>query len=171
MLLHIQWRRRTVAWVALAGGSALLLAVACAPHPTFSMALGSRASSPAPLRLATPSTIPLSAHAAMHMDMAPGALALAAPVAARPADLAAASPAIDIQAFQYAAPVLTVPVGTTVTWTNLDVEPHTVTSNTRAFASAGLETGDTFAFRFDTPGTYAYHCALHPFMTAQIVVQ
>jgi plastocyanin len=62
-------------------------------------------------------------------------------------------------------------VGTTVTWTNHDVEPHTVTSKDRVFASAGLETNDTFTFRFDTPGTYAYFCALHPFMTGQIVVQ
>jgi plastocyanin len=90
---------------------------------------------------------------------------------ARPAETATDGPEIDIQQFQYSLPALTVPVGTTVTWKNHDVEPHTVTSRQRAFGSAGLETDDVFAFRFETPGTYEYFCALHPFMTAQITVQ
>jgi plastocyanin len=90
---------------------------------------------------------------------------------ARPAETTMDGPEIDISQFQYSLPALTVPAGTTVTWKNHDVEPHTVTSKQRAFGSAGLETDDVFAFRFETPGTYEYFCALHPFMTAQITVQ
>src|SRR5262249_22445871 len=76
-----------------------------------------------------------------------------------------------IDNFQFNPPTLTVPVGTTVTWTNHDKDEHTVTSSTRLFSSAGLDPNENFAFRFDTPGTYAYFCALHPHMTALIVVQ
>src|SRR4029453_12110093 len=56
--------------------------------------------------------------------------------------LAAASPTIGIKGFKYGPPVLTVPVGTTVTWVNHDEEPHTVTSGTGAFSSAGLVKDD-----------------------------
>jgi plastocyanin len=76
-----------------------------------------------------------------------------------------------IENFQFNPPSLTVPVGTTVTWTNRDKDEHTVTSSTRLFSSTGLDPNETYSFRFDTPGTYAYYCALHPHMTAQIVVQ
>jgi plastocyanin len=81
------------------------------------------------------------------------------------------SPTIGIKDFQYAPAMLTVPVGTTITWINHDEEPHTVTSATGAFASAGLLTEDTFAQRFTTPGTYQYACALHPHMKATVVVR
>lgn len=76
-----------------------------------------------------------------------------------------------IDNFQFNPPTLTVPVGTTVTWTNHDRDVHTVTSSTRPFSSAGLDPNETYSRRFDTAGTYAYFCALHPHMTAQIVVQ
>jgi plastocyanin len=76
-----------------------------------------------------------------------------------------------IENFQFNPPVLTVPVGTTVTWVNHDRDEHTVTSSTRLFSSAGLDPNETYSYRFDTAGTYAYFCALHPHMTAQIVVQ
>ena len=54
---------------------------------------------------------------------------------------------------------------------NHDEEPHTVTSASGAFASAGLSRDDTFSQRFSKPGTYAYMCALHPHMKATVIVQ
>lgn len=78
---------------------------------------------------------------------------------------------VRIENFQFSPATLTIPAGTTVTWINDDREEHTVTSSTRAFSSAGLDTAETYAHRFDTPGTYAYFCALHPHITAQIIVQ
>ena len=83
----------------------------------------------------------------------------------------AAGPRIDIMQFKFSQPILTVPVGTTVTWTNEDEDAHTVTADDGQFASAGLDHGEAFSYRFTTPGTYAYHCALHPHMTARIVVR
>src|SRR5947207_6482884 len=78
---------------------------------------------------------------------------------------------IGLDNFAFNPPMLTIPVGTTVTWTNHDTDEHTVTSSTHAFSSAGLDPNETYSHRSDTAGTCAYFCALHPHMTAQIVVQ
>ncbi len=78
---------------------------------------------------------------------------------------------VGIKDFTYAPPVLTIPVGSTVMWTNHDEDPHTVTSATGAFTSAGLSNEETFAQTFTRPGTYQYFCALHPHMRATVVVQ
>jgi plastocyanin len=83
----------------------------------------------------------------------------------------AVKPAVTIKDFKFGPPTLMVPVGTVVTWTNRDEEPHTVTSATGAFASAGLSFEDTFKQKFTKPGTYTYFCALHPQMKATVVVR
>jgi len=85
--------------------------------------------------------------------------------------LAATPPTIGIKEFKYGPPMLTVPVGTTVTWVNHDEEPHTVTSGTGAFSSAGLVHEDTFVQTFTKPGTYQYFCAIHPYMKGTLVVK
>jgi plastocyanin len=89
---------------------------------------------------------------------------MAAPRTAGPAT-------ITIEHFQFAPPALTIPAGTTVTWVNHDTEIHTVTSPAGMFASAALETDDTFSYTFNAPGTYAYFCALHPHMKSTVVVK
>jgi plastocyanin len=66
---------------------------------------------------------------------------------------------------------LTVPVGATVTWKNLDEEPHTVTSTDGTFRSQALDEGDTFRFRFAKPGVYKYLCTVHPRMVASVTVK
>jgi plastocyanin len=58
-----------------------------------------------------------------------------------------------------------------VTWTNNDDEPHTILSDTGAFRSSALDTNETFSYKFDKPGVYAYHCSIHPRMVATIVVE
>ena len=95
-----------------------------------------------------------------------------APVAASAATTqSAAAPRLEIKQFRFSQPVLTVPVGATVTWVNQDDDAHTVTADDSGFTSAGLDRGEQFTHQFTAPGTYAYHCALHPKMTAKIVVQ
>jgi plastocyanin len=66
---------------------------------------------------------------------------------------------------------LTVAVNTTVTWTNNDGITHTVTSDSGVFDSGNLGAAATFSYTFTVPGTYPYHCNIHPDMTASIVVQ
>lgn len=78
---------------------------------------------------------------------------------------------VGINDFKYAPPVLIVPAGTTVRWTNHDEESHTVTSATAAFTSAGLSNEETFAETFTRRGRYQYFCALHPHMRATVVVK
>src|SRR5205085_9975702 len=85
--------------------------------------------------------------------------------------LAATRPTIGIKDFKYGPPMLSVPMGTTVMWVNHDEEPHTVTSATGAFSSAGLVNDDTFMQTFTKPGTYEYFCKIHPFMKGTVVVK
>jgi plastocyanin len=65
---------------------------------------------------------------------------------------------------------LTVPVGTTVIWTNDGGIPHTVTDN-GVFDSGNLPTGATFQFTFTKRGTYHYVCTYHSYMVGTIIVQ
>ncbi len=76
-----------------------------------------------------------------------------------------------IQGFAFSPQTLTVPVNTTVKWTNKDGTTHTVTSNSGAFDSGSLTDGSSYSFQFNTAGTYPYHCSIHPSMTASIIVQ
>jgi plastocyanin len=73
--------------------------------------------------------------------------------------------------FAFAPQVLTVTPGTTVTWTNADEDPHTVTATGKTFHSAALDTGGKYSFTFTRPGEFAYFCSLHPHMISKIVVR
>ncbi|NVO15574.1 MAG: cupredoxin family copper-binding protein [Rhodoplanes sp.] len=97
-------------------------------------------------------------------------LALAAP-AARGETSAPAAAKVSIDNFTFSPDRLTVAPGTTVTWTNADDIPHTVVATGKAFRSKALDTDDSFAFTFTTPGTFDYFCSLHPHMHATIVVE
>ena len=66
---------------------------------------------------------------------------------------------------------LAVKKGTQVLWTNISDAPHTVTSNTGAFQTPNTITEkQTFRFTFTTAGTFLYHCTVHPYMKATIIV-
>jgi plastocyanin len=97
-----------------------------------------------------------------------GTVGMLAGVGAAPV---ASGPVVPIENFAFGQPALAVPVGTTVTWVNHDEELHTVTSAAQVFASPGLDAGESFSYRFTAPGTYTYFCALHPNMTARVVVR
>jgi plastocyanin len=101
----------------------------------------------------------------------PGAAILGAAIpAAHAAEAAARSYEVKIDNYVFGPATLTVPAGTTVTWTNQDDSPHTVTSADRRLKSPALDTGDRFSFTFDKPGSYSYFCSLHPHMTGTVVV-
>lgn len=77
----------------------------------------------------------------------------------------------------YTPKAITVKKGTKVTWVNQDFIQHNVVA-TNANNSGGLPTqntlfgnGGSYSFTFDTPGTFAYHCAPHAsFMTGTVEV-
>jgi plastocyanin len=83
---------------------------------------------------------------------------------------ATASNAGTIKGFSFQPEVLKVKVGAKVTWTNDDTVAHTVTADTNSFASGNLQPGGSFSFAFIRPGTYAYHCSIHPSMHGSVVV-
>jgi plastocyanin len=83
------------------------------------------------------------------------------------------SAAVTIQNFSFSPQVITVKVGTTITWTDKDSTAHTVTSvsGPTSFNSGSLTpSGGTFQFKFSQAGTYSYHCMIHPSMTATVIV-
>lgn len=70
----------------------------------------------------------------------------------------------------FAPATLTVKKGSTVTWTNSDSVPHTVTGDNGGPSSERLSNGQSYSYVFDTAGTFAYHCAVHPSMHGTVVV-
>ena len=95
-------------------------------------------------------------------------------MAAAGTSMAADSPdhaQIVIKDFMFAPMMSTIKAGTTVTWTNKDDEPHTVTSDTALFRSGALDTGEVYSFKFDHPGTYHFICSIHKYMVGTIVVE
>jgi amicyanin len=102
-----------------------------------------------------------------------GSYAASAPAApasaAQPAD-ATESASVSISQMRFATPTVTIKAGGTVTWTNAESMPHTVTASNGSFDSPQLGAGDTFSHTFAEPGTYEYYCKLHPMMRATVVV-
>ncbi len=78
---------------------------------------------------------------------------------------------VKIDNFSFGPGTLTVPVGTTVTWTNRDDIPHTVVSTEGVFKSRVMDTDEKFSFTFSKSGTFPYFCSIHPKMTGKVVVQ
>ncbi len=87
------------------------------------------------------------------------------------ADQSGSESDVDISNFSFQPSSLKVSAGTKVTWTNRDSVQHTVTSDQQGlFDSGPLAPGQKFSFGFDAPGSYKYHCSLHPSMQGMIVV-
>jgi plastocyanin len=81
------------------------------------------------------------------------------------------SNAVVIKDFMFSPMSLTVKAGATVTWKNLDSEPHVVVNDANLFRSAALDQNDTYQFKFDKPGVYKVFCSIHPNMKETITVQ
>jgi plastocyanin len=113
-----------------------------------------------------PAANPAPAAAARPTEVARPAAAIGA-VAQPTSD----GPQVAIKDFAFGPKEIAVPVGGTLTWTNKDSEPHTVLTSDKTIASKAIDADEQFAFKFDLAGTYAYHCSLHPYMTATVVVR
>ena len=104
-----------------------------------------------------------------------GLLAAAIPAigAGGVATVAAATRAttVEIVNFAFAPKDLTVTAGTTVTWKNADDSPHRIADINGAYASAALDTEDSFSHTFAVPGVYKYFCSIHPYMKGTIAVK
>jgi plastocyanin len=78
---------------------------------------------------------------------------------------------VRVDNFTFSPEVVTVPVDSTITWTNKDDVPHVIASTNATFRSKGLDTDDHYSFTFTQRGTYSYYCSIHPKMTGKIIVQ
>ena len=78
---------------------------------------------------------------------------------------------ITIANFAFSPNQVTVTAGATGTWDNNHSAPHTATGDAGEFDTGQIDSGGSASITFDTPGTYTYHCSVHPNMTATIVVE
>lgn len=101
----------------------------------------------------------------------PAAAASPAPVAS-PGASPAGGPGVTVtmRDIAFDPPQVEIAAGTTVTWTNGEAIPHTVTAADGTFDSGVLEEGGTFEHTFTEAGTFDYACAIHPGMTGSVTV-
>lgn len=83
----------------------------------------------------------------------------------------AAQSSVTIKGFAFSPTPLTVNVGDTVTWTNMDTAPHNATADNGGFKTADMQQGQSASVTVTTPGTYTYICTIHPNMKATLIVQ
>jgi plastocyanin len=137
------------ALTACGGGATPTPATSNAPLPSVS-ASSPAASSPA-----------ASAPAASTAAASP---ASAAACAVAPAG-AAATVNATIKNFQFSPQPIQAKVGDVVAWKNDDSTAHTVTMDAGTCDSNSIAAGTSAMLVFTAPGTYAYHCKIHPAMT------
>lgn len=100
-----------------------------------------------------------------------GALVLGGMVLAAGAPAQAQTRGVTISGFVFQPTSLLVQVGDTVAWQNADSAAHTATANGGKWDTRTIAGGTTsVAILMDTPGTFPYHCSIHPGMTGTIVV-
>ena len=88
-------------------------------------------------------------------------------------DVQAADVSVTIMNFKFDPTPLTIPVGTTVVWTNQDTAPHTATSDAGSafvFDTGMLQKGQSGKITFTTAGTFTYFCSVHPNMHGTVTV-
>ena len=124
------------------------------------VACGSNYSSPAPSPSTSPSASPSPSPSASPSPADGPSSAVTIPMGAS---------TLGSQAF--APDDLNVAAGTTVTWKNTDAVAHTSTSDAAGWDSGVVNPGGQFSTAFQTPGTYRYHCAIHPGMVGTVVVR
>jgi plastocyanin len=78
--------------------------------------------------------------------------------------------AVGITNFAFSPASITVKAGTTVTWTNNDSVAHTIVGDNGGPSSGSIAQGGTYSYVFNTAGTLAYHCSIHPSMTGTVTV-
>ena len=90
------------------------------------------------------------------------------------------STGVTISDYRFSPDSVMIRAGTNVMWTNQGVT-HTVTADNGTFDSGslagpmpdgygGMTTGGTYSHTFSTPGTFTYHCSVHPTQMKAVLV-
>lgn len=95
---------------------------------------------------------------------------LAMPLALLAGRSQAATHAITIEGFTFSPADLTAAVGDTITVTNNDGAPHTLTADDGSFDTGRLNRGESAEIMLSAAGTFPYKCAFHPNMRGTITV-
>lgn len=66
---------------------------------------------------------------------------------------------------------ITIKAGESVTWADQDNPSHSATADDKSFDTGVLNQGDSKSITFSKPGTYTYHCSLHPSMKGTVIVE
>jgi len=77
---------------------------------------------------------------------------------------------VKIQGHSFQPGTITVPVGTTVTWVNLDPDNHDVTGAGPVTFFLATPPGSTASYTFTIRGTYNYFCSIHTDMIGKVIV-
>jgi plastocyanin len=72
--------------------------------------------------------------------------------------------------YAFSPTMLSVRRGAALTVSNTTAAPHTVTADGGAFDSGTVSPNTTITMTFATPGTYPFHCQIHPYMTGTLTV-
>jgi plastocyanin len=82
------------------------------------------------------------------------------------------SSSISIKDFKFSPSTTRVPAGARVGVANKDTTAHTVTADDgKSFDTETVNAGASTTFQAPAPGSYAYHCEIHPFMKGTLRVQ
>ena len=78
---------------------------------------------------------------------------------------------VSIANFAFTPAEIAISPGDSVTWSNDDGAPHGLEYQDGGKGTDLLLPGASFTRRFDRPGTYDYHCSVHPYMNGRVVVR
>lgn len=87
-----------------------------------------------------------------------------------PSGEAAKSEKVQIVEFSYEPEPVVVQAGGKVIWQNQDSAPHTATADDGSFDTGTIEQGKLGSATFKEPGTFTYHCEIHPTMHGTVEV-
>lgn len=87
-----------------------------------------------------------------------------------PSGAAQKSEKVQIVEFTYEPDPVVVQAGGKVIWQNEDTAPHTATADDGSFDTGTIEKGKLGSATFKEPGTFTYHCAIHPTMHGTVEV-
>ena len=90
--------------------------------------------------------------------------------AAAPAGATAAA-TVTIKDFKFSPEPVQAKVGDVVAWTNSDTAPHSATLDNGACDTKTIDVGATAMLVFTAPGTYTYHCSIHPTQMKDYTIQ
>ena len=78
---------------------------------------------------------------------------------------------VQIAAFAFVPPRVTVARGDTLTWVNEDIVPHTATAAQGAWDSGTIAAKGRWTVVVRAGGRVDYQCTLHPSMTGTVVIE